>query len=87
MTRRLDADDVMTLFTKSVFYCYLHSEEYRFDMFTSGLLNRIQSFDKVTRAGVLHVESAHPCVLVSNEGSKDKELALDTMENLFPMKV
>ena len=80
LNRRLDADDVMTLFTKSVFYCYLHSEEYRFDMFTSGP-DRIQSFDKVTRAGVFHVESAHPCVLVSNEGSKDKELALDVKVN------
>jgi hypothetical protein len=72
LNRRLDADDVMTLFTKSVFYCYLHSEEYCFDMFTSGP-NRIQSFDKVTRAGVFHVESARPCVLVSNEGLNDKQ--------------
>ena len=31
----------------------------------------------MARTGVLHVESAHPSVVVSNEDTKDKEVALD----------
>ena len=41
----------------------------------------IPSVDEMARAGVFYIEQAHPCVLVSNEGSKDKELALDVKLN------
>ena len=47
-----------------------------FDWFLSSGANRIPSFDQMARAGIFHVESARPSVLVSNEGSKDKEVAL-----------
>jgi hypothetical protein len=43
--------------------------------------NQEGAVSKMARAGVLHVESAPPSLLVSAEGSKDKDVALDVEVN------
>jgi hypothetical protein len=76
LNRQLDENDVMMVITKSAFDCYLSSEDYHVDMLVSGA-DRIPSFDEMARAGVFHVESVPPSVLVPYEASKDKVIALD----------
>jgi hypothetical protein len=76
LNQPLDENDVMMVITKSTFDCYLSSEDYHVDMIVSGS-DRIPSFDEMARAGVFHVESAPPFVLVPNEASKDNKIALD----------
>jgi hypothetical protein len=49
-------------------------------MLASGA-NRIPSFDEMARADVFHFESAPLSVIVSNEASMDKEVALDMKVN------
>jgi hypothetical protein len=80
LNRPLNENDVMMLITKSVFDCYLSSDDYHVDMLTSGA-NRIPSFDEMARAGIFHVESTPPFLLVSDEGSKDKDVASDVEVN------
>jgi hypothetical protein len=73
---KLDANNVMMVINKSVFDCYLYSDDYHVDMLASGA-DRIPSFDELARAGVFHVESAPPSVLVPNGASKTDKIALD----------
>jgi hypothetical protein len=49
-------------------------------MLTSGA-NRIPSFDEMAKSGVFHVEEAPHSLLVSAEGSKAKDVALDVEVN------
>jgi hypothetical protein len=80
LNRPLNENDVMMLITKSVFDCYLSSEDYHVDMLTSGA-DRIPSFDEMARSGVFHVEEAPHSLLVSAEGSKAKDVAMDVEVN------
>ena len=72
LNQPLDVDDVIMLITslRLIVTFLSSSDDYHFGIVALGV-------NMITRAGRYHVESSHPSVLVSKEGSKDKEVASD----------
>ena len=83
LNQLLDAEDVTMLITKSVFDCYLSSEDYQVDMLST-VAARIPSFDEMARTGVFHIEQVRIASVEESKEDTNASCCTTTVNNMNP---